>query len=153
VLAAVVGEVAVVVVDHRNARAHESGDGEHRHSRWERVIPFLAFPDKIRRIIYSTSSVENLHMQVRKTIKTRGHFPNNDDAAALRLIWLAIIRTKTTWRTIVLARRRSGRQCAPGVPGWGAGRRKELRRCRARPGRSVKRLIAIGRAAPSASVT
>ena len=33
-------------------------------------------------------------MQVRKTIKTRGHFPNDD--AALRLIWLAIIRAKTT---------------------------------------------------------
>ncbi len=36
-------------------------------------------------------------MQIRKTIKTRGHFPNDD--AALRLIWLAIIRAKTNWRT------------------------------------------------------
>lgn len=51
---------------------------------WERVIPFLAFPEEIRRIIYTTNSVESLHMQVRKTIKTRGHFPNDD--AALRLI-------------------------------------------------------------------
>jgi transposase-like protein len=64
---------------------------------WERVIPFLAFPDEIRRIIYTTNSVESLHMQIRKTIKTRGHFPNDD--AALRLIWLAIMRAKTTWRT------------------------------------------------------
>jgi transposase-like protein len=64
---------------------------------WERVIPFLAFPEEIRRIIYTTNSVESLHMQVRKTIKTRGHFPNDD--AALRLIWLAIQRAKTTWRT------------------------------------------------------
>ena len=64
---------------------------------WERVIPFLAFPEEIRRIIYTTNSVESLHMQVRKTIKTRGHFPNDD--AALRLIWLAITRAKTTWRT------------------------------------------------------
>jgi transposase-like protein len=45
----------------------------------------------------TTNSVESLHMQVRKTIKTRGHFPNDD--AALRLIWLAIQRAKTTWRT------------------------------------------------------
>jgi putative transposase len=51
----------------------------------------------VRRIIYTTNSVESLHMQVRKTIKTRGHFPNDD--AALRLIWLAIMRAKTTWRT------------------------------------------------------
>src|SRR6266852_3151129 len=43
------------------------------------------------------NSVESLHMQIRKTIKTRGHFPNDD--AALRLIWLAIMRAKTTWRT------------------------------------------------------
>jgi len=64
---------------------------------WQRVIPFLAFPEEIRRIIYTTNSVESLHMQIRKTIKTRGHFPNDD--AALRLIWLAIQRAQTTWRT------------------------------------------------------
>ncbi len=64
---------------------------------WERVIPFLAFPDEIRRIVYTTNTVESLHMQIRKTIKTRGHFPNDD--AALRLIWLAITRAKTSWKT------------------------------------------------------
>jgi putative transposase len=62
---------------------------------WERMIPFLAFPEEIRRIVYTT--VESLHMQIRKTIKTRGHLPNDD--AALRLIWLAIQRAKTNWRT------------------------------------------------------
>jgi putative transposase len=36
-------------------------------------------------------------MQIRKTIKTRGHFPNDD--AALRLIWLALMRAKSNWRT------------------------------------------------------
>src|SRR6266487_2180553 len=64
---------------------------------WDRVIPFLAFPEEIRRIVYTTNTVESLHMQIRKTIKTRGHFPNDD--AALRLIWLAIMRAKTNWRT------------------------------------------------------
>jgi putative transposase len=64
---------------------------------WERVIPFLAFPDEIRRIVYTTNTVESLHMQIRKTIKTRGHFPNDD--AALRLIWLAIQRAKSSWKT------------------------------------------------------
>jgi transposase-like protein len=64
---------------------------------WDRVVPFLAFPDEIRRIVYTTNTVESLHMQIRKTIKTRGHFPNDD--AALRLIWLAIMRAKTNWRT------------------------------------------------------
>lgn len=64
---------------------------------WPRVIPFLAYPDEIRRIIYTTNTIESLHMQVRKTIKTRGHFPNDD--AAIRLIYLAITRAKTNWRT------------------------------------------------------
>jgi transposase-like protein len=40
--------------------------------------PFLVFPDEIRRIAYTTNTVESLHMQIRKTIKTRGHFPNDD---------------------------------------------------------------------------
>jgi putative transposase len=64
---------------------------------WQRVIPFLAFPEEIRRIVYTTNTIESLHMQVRKTIKTRGHFPNDD--AALRLIWLAVTRAKTSWRS------------------------------------------------------
>jgi putative transposase len=63
---------------------------------WDRVIPFLAFPDEIRRIVYTTNTVESLDMQIRKTIKTRGHFPNDD--AALRLIWLAIQRAKSSWK-------------------------------------------------------
>ena len=64
---------------------------------WDRFTPFLAFPEEIRRVVYTTNTVESLHMQIRKTIKTRGHFPNDD--AALRLIWLAIMRAKTNWRT------------------------------------------------------
>ena len=64
---------------------------------WERFIPFLAFPAEIRRIVYTTNTVESLHAQIRKTIKTRGHFPSDD--AAIRLIWLAITRAQTSWRT------------------------------------------------------
>jgi transposase-like protein len=64
---------------------------------WERVVPFLAFPTEIRRVVYTTNTVESLNMQIRKIIKTRGHFPNDD--AALRLIWLAIMRAKPNWRT------------------------------------------------------
>jgi putative transposase len=64
---------------------------------WDRFIPFLAFPPEIRRIVYTTNTVESLNAQIRKTIKTRGHFPS--DEAATRLIWLAIMRAKTSWRT------------------------------------------------------
>ncbi len=55
---------------------------------WERFIPFLAFPGPVRKIIYTTNSIESLNYQLRKVIKNRGHFPNDD--AAIKLLWLAI---------------------------------------------------------------
>jgi putative transposase len=55
---------------------------------WERFIPFLAFPPALRRVIYTTNSIESLNYQLRKVTKNRGHFPN--DAAAVKLLWLAI---------------------------------------------------------------
>jgi putative transposase len=55
---------------------------------WERFIPFLAFPEELRRIIYTTNSIESLNYQLRKIIKNRGHFPNDD--AVIKLLWLAI---------------------------------------------------------------
>ncbi len=63
---------------------------------WEHVIPFLAFPADVRRIVYTTNSIEALHRQVRKTIKTRGHFPTED--AARKLIYLSIINAQRSWR-------------------------------------------------------
>jgi putative transposase len=55
---------------------------------WERFIPFLAFPPELRKVIYTTNSIESLNFQLRKIIKNRGHFPN--DAAVVKLLWLAI---------------------------------------------------------------
>ncbi|TQC38300.1 IS256 family transposase, partial [Rhodococcus sp. WS4] len=55
---------------------------------WERFIPFLAFPEPVRKIIYTTNSIESLNYQLRKIIKNRGHFPN--DQAVVKLLWLAI---------------------------------------------------------------
>jgi putative transposase len=55
---------------------------------WERFIPFLAFPPELRRIIYTTNSIESFNYQLRKIIKNRGHFPHDD--AVIKLLWLAI---------------------------------------------------------------
>lgn len=63
---------------------------------WEQAIPFLAFPADVRRVVYTTNSIEALHRQVRKTIKTRGHFPTED--AARKLIYLSIINAQRSWR-------------------------------------------------------
>ncbi len=55
---------------------------------WERFIPFLEFAPEVRKIIYTTNAVESLNYQLRKIIKNRGHFPNDD--AVIKLLWLAI---------------------------------------------------------------
>lgn len=55
---------------------------------WERFAPFLAFPPELRRVIYTTNAIESLNYQLRKIIKNRGHFPN--DEAVVKLLWLAI---------------------------------------------------------------
>jgi len=62
---------------------------------WERVIPFFAFPPEVRRIIYTTNAIESVNAQVRKIIKTRGHFPSDD--AATKLIWLALRNITAKW--------------------------------------------------------
>ncbi len=66
-------------------------------ARWPQIIPFLALPDELRRAVYTTNSIENLNRQIRKAIKTRGHFP--DEQAATKLIYLAIERAERKWRT------------------------------------------------------
>lgn len=55
---------------------------------WERFTPFLTFGPALRKVIYTTNSIESLNYQLRKIIKNRGHFPS--DAAAVKLLWLAI---------------------------------------------------------------
>lgn len=62
---------------------------------WEQVIPFFAFPPAVRKIIYTTNAIENLNAQLRKIIKTRGHFPS--DEAATKLLWLALRNITDNW--------------------------------------------------------
>jgi putative transposase len=56
---------------------------------WERFTPFLEFEPPIRKVIYTTNSIEAFNRQMRKIIKTRGHFPNDD--ALVKLLWLGIV--------------------------------------------------------------
>ena len=52
---------------------------------WEYVTPFLAFPPEVRRVIYTTNAIEALNRQLRKAVKTKGHFPSEDAARKLHL--------------------------------------------------------------------
>ena len=62
---------------------------------WEQVTPFFAYPAEIRKVIYTTNAVESLNMSLRKVIKTRGSFPNEE--AALKLLYLALDRVAKRW--------------------------------------------------------
>jgi putative transposase len=66
---------------------------------WEYVVPFFAFAPSIREMIYTTNAVEALHRSLRKIIKTRGSFPNDD--AALKLLYPAIRNAGLRWRRTV----------------------------------------------------
>lgn len=63
---------------------------------WTEVIPFYDWPAEIRKTIYTTNAIESLNMQVRKVIKNRGHFPNEE--AASKLIYLALRNIVQQWK-------------------------------------------------------
>lgn len=65
---------------------------------WERVIPFFAFPEEVRKVVYTTNAVESLHMSLRKIIKTRGSFPTEE--AAIKLLYLALTKVAAKWQTV-----------------------------------------------------
>jgi len=62
---------------------------------WSGITPLCAFPEPIRKAIYTTNVVESLHMTLRKVIKTRGSFPSEE--AALKLLYLALRNVSRRW--------------------------------------------------------
>ena len=62
---------------------------------WDRIIPFFAYPGEIRKVIYTTNTIESLNMSLRKIIKMRGSFPNEE--AAMKLLYLALRNASKKW--------------------------------------------------------
>ena len=63
---------------------------------WSEVIPFFAFPEEVRRIVYTTNAIEALNAQLRRAVRARGHFPS--DEAATKLLYLILNRSEKEWR-------------------------------------------------------
>ena len=63
---------------------------------WEQVIPFFAYPLEVRRIIYTTNAIESLNSCLRKAVRLRGHFPN--DEAASKLLFLVLREVSREWK-------------------------------------------------------
>jgi len=62
---------------------------------WENLITLFDYPDEIRKIIYTTNSIESLNSVIRKSIKNRKIFPNDD--SAVKIIYLAIEQASRKW--------------------------------------------------------
>lgn len=84
--------------------AFEAGDWGQRYPaialswrrNWDHVIPFFAFPDSVRRIIYTTNAIEALNSKLRRAVRTRGHFPSDD--AAMKLLYLVLNHAAEEWK-------------------------------------------------------
>ncbi len=63
---------------------------------WNLVIPFFAFPEAVRRIIYTTNAIEALNSKLRRAVRARGHFPTDD--AATKLLYLCLNRAAAEWK-------------------------------------------------------
>ena len=63
---------------------------------WDLVIPFFAFPEGVRRIIYTTNAIEALNSKLRRAVRTRGHFPS--DEAAAKLLYLVLNHAAAEWK-------------------------------------------------------
>nr|WP_246370552.1 IS256 family transposase [Amycolatopsis echigonensis] len=61
---------------------------------WAEFVPFLAFDAEIRRVICSTNAIESVNARIRRAVKARGHFPN--EQAALKCVYMAIMSLDPT---------------------------------------------------------
>lgn len=62
---------------------------------WTGIVPFFAFPEEIRRVIYTTNTIESVNRQIRKIIKNKGFFP--DDKAITKIVFLALKNAAKKW--------------------------------------------------------
>ncbi|NKY31454.1 IS256 family transposase [Nocardia gamkensis] len=61
---------------------------------WAEFVPFLAFDTEIRRVVCSTNAIESVNARIRRAVRARGHFPN--EQAALKCVYLAIMSLDPT---------------------------------------------------------
>jgi len=62
---------------------------------WTRLTVFFEYPPEIRRVIYTTNAIESFNYSLRKLLKTRGPFPN--DEAILKVLYLGLQRIAKKW--------------------------------------------------------
>ncbi|MBL1080347.1 IS256 family transposase [Nocardia sp. 2] len=61
---------------------------------WAEFVPFLAFDTEIRRVVCSTNAIESVNARIRRAVRARGHFPN--EQAALKCVYMAVMALDPT---------------------------------------------------------
>jgi transposase-like protein len=61
---------------------------------WAGFVPFLAFDAEIRKVVCSTNAIESVNARIRRAVRARGHFPN--EQAALKYVYLAVMSLDPT---------------------------------------------------------
>jgi transposase-like protein len=64
-------------------------------TKWDNLSVYFKYPEPIRKVIYTTNSIEAVHRQFRKLTKTKGGFPN--DNSLLKLLYLGIQNASKKW--------------------------------------------------------
>lgn len=72
---------------------------------WNEFVPFLEFPVELRKIVYTTNSIESLNARFRRAVRHRGHFPN--EQAAMKVLYL-----------VATARRKNHQDLIGATHGW-----------------------------------
>jgi len=93
---AAAGEAALTAFEQDACGRKYPAIGQSWRRAWGEVIPFYAFPDDVRRILYTTNAIEALNSKLRRAVRARGHFPN--DEAALKLLFLVLNRSEKAWK-------------------------------------------------------
>lgn len=65
------------------------------HNNWANIMTLFAYPEEIRKIIYTTNAIESLNSVIRKAINNRKIFPN--DQSALKVVYVAVQKASQKW--------------------------------------------------------
>ena len=68
-------------------------------ARWVEIVPFMAYPKDVRKMLYTTNAIESVNAQLRKVLRAKGHFPNDD--AVFKLLFLALRNAQVRWKAPV----------------------------------------------------
>jgi putative transposase len=66
---------------------------------WENLTNYFEYPLELRKIIYTTNTIENLNRGIRKYTKTKGQFPNEN--AASKSVFLSIQNIEKSWTGVI----------------------------------------------------